>query len=58
MQDGQAEISLSLAVSLTIIEHGADSYKPRQFRGMLMLFDESGEMVGPIQKLQGVLKTD
>ena len=57
MQDGQAEISLSLAVTLKIIEHGADSYTPRQFRGMLMLFDESGEKAWPIQKLQRALKT-
>lgn len=53
LQDGQAEIPLSLALSMGIVEGDAASYTPPQFRGVLRLTMESGEKVGPIQRNHG-----
>ena len=49
-QDGQAEISIQKARDLALLKPNARIFKPRQFRGIVRVLDESRQEAGRVTK--------
>ena len=57
-QDGQAEISIQKARDLALLKPNARIFKPRQFRGIVRVLDESRQEAGRVTKLRNILVVD
>lgn len=57
-QDGQAEISIQKARDLALLKPNARIFKPREFRGIVRVLDESRQEAGRVTKLRNILVVD